>query len=121
MTILIICDWGKNRSKYLADYLKQKGYETKFGGVYPQSPNPVTQDTVDWSHVIIFVKPEIEKYFFQHFVTNNQKIITLDVEDRMEILAPDKQNLTAEEWTEIQQKQVYPELERQVEKYLPFE
>jgi len=121
MTILLICNWGRNRSKYLASYLEQKGYEVKFAGISPESDNLVTQEMVNWSQVIIFIKPEIKEYFSQHFLVSNQQLITLDAEDRLEILAPDKPNPTAEEWTQIQKEKVYPELERQIEKYLPFE
>jgi len=119
--ILIICPWGRNRSRHLASYLEQKGYETKFGGVLPEGENLVTQDMVDWSQVIIFVTPETQESFIKLFFISHQKVITLNVEDRLKILAPNKPNPTAEEWTQIQEEKVYPELERQIDKYLPFE
>jgi predicted protein tyrosine phosphatase len=120
MNILIICNWGKNRSSYLALYLQQKGYEVKFGGVYYEGYNQITQNTVDWSKAIIFIQPQIKKDFLKRLRINNQKIITLNIEDRMSVLAPDKNELTEKEWNRIQQKYVYPELERQIEKHLPI-
>ncbi|MFH1089017.1 MAG: hypothetical protein V1716_01170 [Candidatus Uhrbacteria bacterium] len=136
MTILLICNWGRNRSRYLANYLEQKGYDVKFAGVLPEGDNLVTQKMVDWSQVIIFVTPETQESFAQHFTIDNQQLITLNVEDRIEILAPNKPNPsnplipeikvqttypTTEEWTQIQEEKVYPELEKQIDKYLPFE
>src|SRR3989338_6583033 len=33
MKILIVCSYGRNRSKYLAEYLKGRGYQTDFAGI----------------------------------------------------------------------------------------
>jgi len=75
MNILIICNYGKNRSGYLASYLQQKGYATKFGGVYPESDNMVMQDLVDWSQVIIFVQPQTKEIFLKSFQIKKQKLL----------------------------------------------
>lgn len=120
MNILIVCNWGKNRSSYLAQYLKQKGYAVKYGGIFKESDNPITQDKVNWSDVLIFVQPQTKEDFEKQFKITEQKIAILDVEDRISVLAPEKENISPEEWTQIQQERVYPELEKQIDKYLPF-
>jgi len=120
MNVLIVCNWGKNRSAHLASYLQKKGYEVKFGGINPECDNPVTQGMVDWGDILIFVQPQTKKGFLERLRVDEQKMITLDVEDRIEILVPNKKGLTGEEWVKIQQERVYPELEKQIEKYLPL-
>lgn len=117
--VLIVCNWGKNRSAHLASYLDQKGYPVKYGGIFPESENPLTQSMVNWANVLIFVQPQTRNDFDKDFHVGNQQVITLNVEDRISVLAPEKQNITPEEWTKIQQAKVYPELERQINSYLP--
>ncbi|MFH2097331.1 MAG: hypothetical protein ABII24_02180 [bacterium] len=118
--VLIVCSWGKNRSVYLASYLGQKGYPVKYGGIYTESDNQITQELVDWANIVIFVQPQTKRDFEEQFRINKQKVIILDVEDRIAVLAPEKENITPEEWTKIQQEKVYPELEKQIDKHLPF-
>jgi predicted protein tyrosine phosphatase len=120
MNILAICNWGNNRSRYIATYLERKGYATRFGGLDEKSHTRITQADVNWSNVLIFVQPQIQRLFLKRFRVNNQRIISLDVEDRIEILSPNKRKLTGEEWMKIQRKRVYPELENQIGKFLPL-
>ena len=120
MKLLIICNWGKNRSAYLASYLKEKGYLVQYGGIYPESGNLITQEIVDWADILIFVKPQTREDFDKRFRKGAQKLITLDVEDRISVLAPKKEDINDEEWTKIQQEMVYPKLKSQIDKYLPF-
>lgn len=120
MNILVICQWGRNRSKYLASYLEYKGYLVKFGGIEIQGNNPITVAMVDWSDVIVFVHSEVKENFLKQFELGKQRVIILDVEDRVEFLAPERKKLSSEEWNTIQQQYVYSELERQIEEYLPL-
>lgn len=120
MNILVVCYFGKNRSKYLANYLEKKGYTVKFGGIVEETNNRITQGSVDSANVIIFVETRVEKSFLKRYKLGQQRAIVLDVDDRVEILAPDKKEVTPEEWAQLQEKMVYPELERQIEKYLPL-
>lgn len=113
MHILVICNWGKNRSKYLASFLEQKGYTVKFGGIIPASDNVITKQMVHWANILIFVEPKIKETFLKHFTIKNQQIITLNVADHTESSSP-------EDWLQIQQQQVYPKLERQIAQYLPL-
>ena len=55
------------------------------------------------------------------FTVDKQKIITLDVEDRIDLLCPDQKELNRQETLEVYQRFVYPELEKQIAVYLPIE
>ena len=120
MKLLIVCNWGKNRSQYLADYLQQKGYEAKAGGILSGNDNMITQEMVDAAETIIFVQPKIKADFLKLFQTDSQQLLALDVEDRLDIIAPDKKEITDAQWLQLQQQLVYPELEKQMQKYLPL-
>ena len=67
MKILTLCNYGRNRSQYLAKYLKQKGHETSFAGVLEGGPNEVTQAEIDWAELIVVatspIGDELEKRF----------------------------------------------------------
>ena len=63
MNILFVCTQGQNRSKYLAEYLKEKGYSTDYGGVKADGANPLTQEKVDWADVIVAVREHIKDKF----------------------------------------------------------
>ena len=50
--------YGFERSKYLAEYLNKKGYETRYGGigscrVDPEPANPVNGEDFEWADIII--------------------------------------------------------------------
>lgn len=47
LKVLCICTMGLNRSKYLAEYLKGKGYETRYGGVGPCKIDPEPANPLD--------------------------------------------------------------------------
>ena len=109
---------GMNRSKYLANYLKDKGLDADCGGILVhETKNPVTQEKVDASSVIIFVQQRIKEKFLMQFTVGQQQIITLDVEDRIDIIAPQQENLSKEEIQLLYATLVYPKLEEQIESY----
>lgn len=107
--ILCICAVGLNRSKYLATYLKNKGYRTRYGGVECQGlgcENLINQKDVDWADVIIIIRKRLEPIFREKFRAEGKKIFVLDVTDSQN-LAPDKfKQLESEEfqrqWTRPQ-------------------
>lgn len=111
---------GMNRSKYLADFLIHKGFIADCVGILPETKNLVTQKIVDSSDVLIFVLPRVREKFLQHFKIEKQKIITLNVEDRLDILCPEKPSFTPVEAKEAYERLVYPKLRRQIEEYLPL-
>ena len=121
MKILAVCYMGMNRSKYLAEYLRGKGYECDYAGILPETKNLVSQERVDGADVLIFIQPRIQEKFLWEFKTKGQRIITLDVEDRVCVLRPENTEMSGVEYLEFQKRHVYTELERQIEKFLPFE
>lgn len=119
MKILVICYMGMNRSKYLANFLSEQGLYASCAGILAETKNLVTQDQIDQSDVLIFVMPRIQEKFLLNFQVKQQRIITLNVEDRLDLICPDKINPSPEEIQEIYSTKVYPELERQISDYLP--
>lgn len=116
--ILVICYMGRNRSKYLADYLTDKGFVADCAGILQETKNLVTQEKVDQSEILIFVMPRIQEKFLRQFNICKQKIITLDVEDRLDILCPEKDSHTPDEAKEVYETKVYPELRKQIAEYI---
>lgn len=119
MHVLCVCRQGQNRSKYLAEYLGAKGYVTKFGGSSATGANPVTQAQVDWADLIITVRDPIKQELIGRFPTK-KRIIGLNVYD-----APERYGAKAVEMKlahpyEYQERYVYSELRKQVDKYLPL-
>ncbi len=79
MKILAVCTYGQNRSKYLAEYLRSKGYDAEYGGVKQASFNSLTQDKIDWADTIVFANRKIEEKFSEQYNHKDKKSITLDV------------------------------------------
>ena len=72
--VLAICSKGQNRSKYIADYLRRKGYKTRYGGAEGYSdPNidwrPITSEDVKWADVIIFIRPRLKEVLRKKFMS----------------------------------------------------
>ncbi|MFA5129707.1 MAG: hypothetical protein WC477_02165 [Patescibacteria group bacterium] len=121
MNILIFCHFGKNRSRYLADYLVEKGYQdVKHAGVMDPDHEKI-QKEIDWADIIIYVSHHIHDDVLAEYRVENKREIILEVEDRPEIVLPDHRHLQDIEWSEFQKEYVYPALKEQLEKYLPFE
>lgn len=110
--ILLICNWGRNRSKYLAEYLEQRGYACRFKGVHQRSDNRVSQNDVHWADTLVFVELGIKDVFETMFLTD-KKIVILNVDDRTE-------DISGNEWITFQHNNVYPKLKHQIEKHLPL-
>jgi len=117
---MAICYMGMNRSKYLADFLTEKGFIATCAGILPETKNLATQERVNDSDVLIFVLPRIQEKFLQRFTVGEQKIITLNVEDCLDILCPEKSDHTPEEIKEVYERLVYPELIKQITEYIPL-
>ena len=119
MNILVICSWGRNRSKYLAGYLEHKGYSTRYRGANHKTDNQVNEDDIMWSEIIITVHSKVYKMLKERNYRITSPIIELDVDDRYKEYFEGKE-FTEEEWFGYQKNYVYPELEKQISKYLPF-
>ncbi|MFH1253410.1 MAG: M23 family metallopeptidase [Candidatus Uhrbacteria bacterium] len=107
--ILVVCNYGKNRSKFLAEYLSRKGYETDFGGLQEN----LLQAKINWAEVVISVHEEIKKELLVNFDLTGKCLIELNTDDRP------AEKLDGAEWTDFQNNLVYPKLIEQVDKYLP--
>jgi len=120
--VLCICAKGMNRSKYLAKYLRGKGYSTKYGGVEPfEKPeykwNPVSQDKIDWADIIIIVRKRVSKLLKKKFKTKDKKIIVFDVTDSPKLAPEEFRNLP---FLEFQKKWTRPQLRKAIKPYLPL-
>ena len=122
MKVLCICARGMNRSRYLAKYLRGKGYSTKWGGVEPFEKtewkwNPVSQDKVDWAEVIIIVRKRVGKLFKNKFKTKGKKVIVFDVSDSQRLAPEEFRNLS---FDEFQKKWTRPQLRKAIKPFLPL-
>lgn len=118
MKILLICTQGQNRSKYLAEYLKKKGYQVKYGGVDPHGINPLNQKKVDWADVVIAVREHIKDKFLERFDAKGKKVLHLEVKDNPKRFKENARELAEKDWFAFQEKYVYSELRKQVDKVL---
>ena len=112
-----------NRSKYLAHYLRRKGYSTTHGGVesYKENPewkwNPLTQKKIDWAEVIIVVRERLVGDLKKKFKLKGKKIIVLDVTDSKRLAPKEFQALSHREF---QKKWTYPQLRKAIKGCLPL-
>ena len=111
MNILVLCAHGKNRSRYLAEYLSTKGYTADYAGV-ESSDTRTVQKKIDDADILITVHPLVKEGLFEYFYVDKQKrLIDLSTEDRPEHVLPDNQPHTSS---------IYPQLKKQIDAYLPF-
>ncbi|HKL23917.1 MAG TPA: hypothetical protein VJ912_01135 [Candidatus Nanoarchaeia archaeon] len=82
--VLSICAMGANRSKYIAKYLRRKGYSTRYGGVKEDAIKPFYFKHVEWAEIIIFARKKHKEYFENKYGKNyylGKKIFVLEVRD----------------------------------------
>jgi len=123
--ILTICTMGLNRSKYLASYLKNKGYKTRYGGIGfgridEKAHNPFKQEDIGWAEIIIVVRKRHKPLLKEHYKIKGKKIIVLDVSDSKRIVCkkfPELKKLS--DW-DFQRKWTYPQLRKAIKPYLPL-
>ena len=116
--ILIICAVGTNRSRYLANYLRRKGYSTRYGGIAPKWPegaNPLKPEHVDWADIVIIVRKRLKPIFKKRFPKFKKKLIVFDISDSKR-LAPEE--FQKYEGLEFQKKWTYPRLRKAVNEAL---
>ena len=120
--ILCVCAKGLNRSKYLAEYLKRKGYSTRYGGVETDYENSntqkiITQEDANWADIIIFVRPRLEREFKEKY-TFNGKIITINVTDSKRLIPEEYSHLRELSYSDFQKKWTRPQLRKAIKKYI---
>ena len=116
--ILCVCAKGINRSKYLAGYLRRKGYKTRYGGVeYHRYWNPISQEDIDWADIIVIIRKRLEKIVKKKFKTRGKKFIVLDVTDSKRLLPKEFAKLKKLDYGEFQKKWTYPQLRRAIKSY----
>ena len=125
LKILICCSKGQNRSKYLAKYLKNKGYSTKYAGLEEYSKEdlswkPIPKEDVEWAEIIIFVRPRLVKVLKDNFNIKNKKIIGLDVTDSKRIAGEKFPGLLKLDSENFQKKWTRPLLRKAIKPYLPL-
>jgi len=125
MKVLCVCAKGVNRSKYLASYLRRKGYSTKFGGVEgykkgEEAPKPATQKDVDWADIIVIVRKRIVQKVKKKFKTRGKKVIVIDVTDSRRLLPKEFSYLKKASEKEFDKKWRRPQLRKAIKPYLPL-
>jgi|SRR3989344_1136596 len=121
MKVLCVCLEGKNRSTYLAKYLKRKGYFTSFGGAKENAEKPILQKDVDNADLIIVARKWIKEILEKRYNIKNKKLIVLEVPD----VAREYGNKAIELFEKygeemFQVKYVRPNLRKQIKKHFPL-
>ncbi len=124
--ILCVCSMGINRSKYLAEYLRKKGYETRYGGIIPReyehyTSNPLKKEDVEWANIIIFARKKHHPALKEKHNLRGKKLISLDVRDNKERVLQEHPEFKDMTQREFQKAWTYPQLEKAINPYLPFE
>jgi len=125
LKVLCVCTKGLNRSKYLAEYLREKGYDTKYRGVGPcridpEPKNPVKKEDIEWADIIITARKKHKPILNNNFGVRDKRIICLDITDSRKAMGeiyPEFKNI---EQNEFNKKWTYPQLRKEIEKYLPL-
>lgn len=117
---------GLNRSKYLAEYLGEMGYETRYGGIGPcridpEPANPAKIEDMDWADIIITARKKHEPILLEKFGIKDKRIICLDVTDSRKAMSEIYPEFREIEHSDFNQKWTYPQLRKSIEKYLPLE
>ena len=125
LKVLCICAKGMNRSRYLSNYLRRKGYSAKFGGIEPyENPkykwNPVSQKKIDWADVIVIIRKRLIPVIKRKFRIKGKKLIILDVTDSPRLIPKEFRHLRSENHKEFNKKWTYPQLRKAIKPYLPL-
>ena len=124
--VLCVCSMGLNRSRFLAKYLKEKGYETRYGGVGPcrvdpEPENPVNTEDIGWADIIITARKKQKPILTESYGVDPKRIITLDVTDSRKAMSeiyPEFKNISHEEFNK---RWTHPQLMKEIGEYLPLE
>ena len=129
--ILCICAKGRNRSRYLAGYLRRKGYSTKFGGIDVKDEEigtygeiwktrPINKKDVDWADVIIVVRKRLAPVLKKKFKIKGKRVIVLDVTDSKRLAVLEDKSLAELDYLTFQKKWTSPKLRKAIKEHLPL-
>lgn len=123
--ILCVCTMGRNRSKYLAEYLEKKGYNTKYGGVGPcrwdpEPENPIKLEDLVWADLIIAVQKKHKIVLLNDYHVKENKILNLEVSDNQELRSQHPEDYSKLPRDEFNKKWTNPQLEKKKKKYIPL-
>jgi predicted protein tyrosine phosphatase len=124
--VLCVCTMGQNRSKYVSEYLSKLGYETRYGGVGPckydpEPVNPLKSQDIDWADVVIVMREKHIKQLKEIYGVNDKRIINLEVSDSQRLASEKDEKYSEMTREEFNKSWTYPQLEKELEKYLPLE
>jgi predicted protein tyrosine phosphatase len=115
---------GLNRSKYLASYLRNKGYKTRSGGIGGrlggEPDKPFNQEDINWADVIIVVRKKHVPLIKKKYKVKNKRIIALDITDSRKIIGQKYPKLNNLDYTTFQKKWTRPQLRKAIKSYLPL-
>ena len=125
MHVLCVCTMGRNRSKYLAEYLGGLGYDPRYGGIGPckidpEPENPLKLEDLEWAEIIITARKMHKPILIEKYGVKNKKIIVLEVRDSstaMSEIYPELKNMGRDEFN---QTWTSPQLRKAIAKYLPL-
>ena len=123
--VLCVCSMGRNRSKYLAGYLKNKGYRTRYGGIgfgriHKKAENPFNREDVYWADTIIVVRKKHKPLLKKHYKIKGKKVIVLDVTDSRRIIGEKYPEYAGFDYETFQKKWTRPQLRKSIKPYLPL-
>lgn len=121
--VLCVCAHGKNRSRYLAEYLRKKGYSTKYGGVNCgkcEDCNLLMKEEVEWADIIIIARKNLVSRFRQMYHPKGKKLIVLDVTDSRKVASDKKHDFLKMEYPMFKEDYVEPHLRKAIKPYLPL-
>jgi predicted protein tyrosine phosphatase len=124
--VLCVCALGRNRSRYLAEYLEKKGYEARHGGVdcsrckNCNKCDLLHQEDVDWAQVIVIVRKTLKRHFKESYDWEGKKIIVLNVTDSRKVAARKNPRFAFLDNKTFQHRYVKPQLRKAIKPYLPF-
>ena len=119
MKILVLCAYGRNRSRYVANYLSEKGYVTNYDGVL-NDESDIVQKKINEADVIVTVNKDVRDLLAGKFNCGGKRIIEIDVDDRPEVVLSTGKQLSGDDWYRFQEEYVYPKLIEQIDKFLPL-
>jgi predicted protein tyrosine phosphatase len=125
LKVLCVCSMGMNRSKYLAGYLKRKGYNTRYGGIGPckfdpEPKNPLKKEDIEWADIIITARDKHKPILVNDYGVKNKKIIVLNVRDSRFAMSKIYPEFNKIDQKDFNKKWTYPQLRKSIKPYLPL-